>query len=75
MDGGIDLFNGFGDGFLRPSTLHNTNNEPLTRSIQENIVDYAQYYSVNSRLYQKLLTNLNDKLGNNFTKLMTKKAV
>lgn len=33
MDGGIDFFNGFGDGFLRPSTLHNINNGTLARSI------------------------------------------
>lgn len=48
MYGGIDFFNGFGDGFLRPSTLHNINNETLTRRIQENTVDYALYYSVNN---------------------------
>lgn len=46
MDGGIDFFNGFGDGFLRPS--HNINNETLARHIQENIFDYALYYSVNN---------------------------
>lgn len=48
MDGGIDFFNGFGDGFLRLSTLHNTNNETLAQSIQEKIMDYALYYSVNN---------------------------
>lgn len=72
MDGGIYFFNGFGDDFLRPSTLHNINNETLARSKKTLLTMHCIIVLI---ILQKPLTNLNDKLGNNFTKLMTKKAV